>query len=828
MLVICKPPTTSPVVKPFEHQQQVPLQSVAVSVRISACAAFVTATQTYANAESAPVEAVYVFPIEEDAAVHSFKAVVDDREIESVLKPKKEAQREYSDALARGSGAYLMEQNDASRDMFIVSVGGLQPQKQCKIVIEYSCELDVNTESNSIRFVLPTAIAPRYNPSAKGVTGPADTNAQYVSSTPYSLEFSCTVDGAGNVAAVSSPSHPMSTEIISSQKIQLSLSNKGTHLDRDLIVDVRMKVDNANRIGAQLFVESCQPGKETVAMLCLVPPVDDGKQVEAADTELVFVVDCSGSMEEEGKIDYARQAMLVFLKSIPLNFRFNIVRFGSSYAQLFPQSRIYSEESAAEAKLLIDNLSANMGGTELLQPLLWLFSQPPQAQSRQIFLLTDGEISNVTEVMDECRKASKQNRIFSFGLGSSPSRALVKGLARTTFGKAMFIPPNTDVDVPVAHQLNRALQPCFADLRIEWNLPDSPEEFSIEACPSMVPPVFRGDRFCAYAIVDAGNSPGVIEARVFRGAELLVAIRRNVAEDVEFPLSKLAGRALLRELQEQKFAAKPSGSVQQRFAGVQSEAEPAEAWKKRQEDKMLGLSLKYSVLCPLTGFVAVEKRKSSDANNGMQLREVPIEVRRKEPGSVAVRSSGGRGGFGRPSGMLGGGCRIISAVRRSSSVAPAAPSKCAVDLLAANTRTAFSTAGSKRDAAYDAAQEAANFEDDAEMEQKRQEGDNSAAVLRNLISLQRFDGSWHFSDVPAMGISLPDARNTFSGLSVDIWTTILVYSFLQHHYETSPLWKPIAAKSLRFLKSQKLDCSVESLLEAGKKLVLAKLDGAGP
>ncbi|CAF1292889.1 unnamed protein product [Didymodactylos carnosus] len=87
-------------------------------------------------------------------------------------------------------------------------------------------------------------------------------------------------------------------------------------------------------------------------------------------------------------------------------------------------------------------MSADLGGTELLRPLQWLQSQAPtQGHSRQILLLTDGEISNVTEVIDLCRSISTSARIFSFGIGHSPSRVLIKGLAQSTNGRFTFIPP---------------------------------------------------------------------------------------------------------------------------------------------------------------------------------------------------------------------------------------------------------------------------------------------------------------------------------------------------------------------------------------------------
>jgi hypothetical protein len=60
-------------------------------------------------------------------------------------------------------------------------------------------------------------------------------------------------------------------------------------------------------------------------------------------------------------------------------------------------------------------------------------------------------------------------RIFSFGLGNSPSRALVKGLTRTTNSRFVFIPPKTSVDVYVGEQLQKALQPYIMNIQIDWN-----------------------------------------------------------------------------------------------------------------------------------------------------------------------------------------------------------------------------------------------------------------------------------------------------------------------------------------------------------------------
>jgi hypothetical protein len=72
-------------------------------------------------------------------------------------------------------------------------------------------------------------------------------------------------------------------------------------------------------------------------------------------------------MRDENKMGLARQAMLLFLKSLPVNCHFNILRFGSRYQALFNEiTVVYNEENALKAEQLSKNMQADLGGTELV------------------------------------------------------------------------------------------------------------------------------------------------------------------------------------------------------------------------------------------------------------------------------------------------------------------------------------------------------------------------------------------------------------------------------------------------------------------------------
>ena len=622
---------------PSENEAFVPLKEVSVDATVRSFAADVTITQVFRNDETKPIEAVYCFPIEEQAAIYSFTARIDDREIVAQLKEKKEAQKEYSDALQQGHGAYLLEQDEKSQDNFIINVGALPPSKECTIIISYVTELEF-IQGSTIRFVVPTTIAPRYNPDKSGISGVAGTTSKYIQSTPYTIDFRCRVDKLGRsadeyITRVNSPSHPIQVDFSQEDAYTITFSQQNTHLDRDILLNIELASKRTNTIVA------VEPGAVMASFTPTEEECRQGLSVEQTN-EFIFVVDCSGSMDGENKIGLVRQAMLVFHQSLPVGCQFNIIRFGSHYERLFQQiTDVYNEENARKAEELINGMRANLGGTELLQPLKWIEENAPkQGRARQIFLLTDGEISNVSEVLDLCRSMATSTRIFSFGLGASSSRSLVKGLARSTNGRFVFIPPNSSVDTYVAEQLKKALQPCLTNVQVKWNL-----GVSVEHAPKQTPPVYANDRLIIYALTNDRTTPfdhsSSVELVVEGGDDdrLLGVAKVNqipsVAENQT--ISRLAAKALILELQHEKLpptTKKPNvGSTQARFQHLSAttDAEKLEVDTHTNEQirkqHIIDLSLKYNILSPHTAFVGIEKRING-SNADMDLREVPIQI----------------------------------------------------------------------------------------------------------------------------------------------------------------------------------------------------------
>eukprot|EP01089_Gocevia_fonbrunei_P015018 TRINITY_DN4290_c0_g1_i4.p1 TRINITY_DN4290_c0_g1~~TRINITY_DN4290_c0_g1_i4.p1 ORF type:complete len:219 (-),score=34.57 TRINITY_DN4290_c0_g1_i4:172-828(-) len=137
----------------------IPLKSINFDVSVVDQLGTVTITQDYANTTSKPLEAVFTFPVDNNATITDFRVQTSTGKILlGEIQPKSQAFDNYSDSLAEGNGAYLLEQKRG--DVLSLYLGNFDAKSSLKIIITYLTE--VRVESDSLRFTIPLTIAPRY------------------------------------------------------------------------------------------------------------------------------------------------------------------------------------------------------------------------------------------------------------------------------------------------------------------------------------------------------------------------------------------------------------------------------------------------------------------------------------------------------------------------------------------------------------------------------------------------------------------------------------------------------------------------------------------
>ena len=436
----------------------VPLAGVAIDGELSTIGARVSVSQRYVNHESVPIEAVYLFPLDEGAAVCGFEALIDGTLVIGEVKERDDAFKMYDDAMERGDGAFLLDEERP--DVFQASIGNLPPGKEVTVKLTYVTELAA--AGRALRFVIPTTVAPRYAPAADrtGVGRPdAETlNPPRAFHVPYGLELTLRLAMSGTVTRLESPSHPIAV-VMSGSTATVTLSSRDAALDRDFVLSV--EADGLDVPAA--WIEQDDDASGAIA-LAFAPDF----ATTSAPADVTFLVDRSGSMEGSS-IDEVRNALQLCLRSLTPGCRFNIVGFGSTWIALFPESREYGDASLAEASAHVAGLKADLGGTELLPALSFVLQRPAaRALPRQVVVLTDGEVTNTDAVLELARAHASDARIFVFGIGAGASHHLVKGLARAGGGTAEFIFPGERIEPKVIRQLGRLLTPALTNVGVDW------------------------------------------------------------------------------------------------------------------------------------------------------------------------------------------------------------------------------------------------------------------------------------------------------------------------------------------------------------------------
>ena len=111
----------------------------------------------------------------------------------------------------------------------------------------------------------------------------------------------------------------------------------------------------------------------------------------------IFLIDQNGSMSGEN-IKIASQALILFLQSLPVGSYYQIIGFGSSFVLYDELPKENNKKNIKISIKIIENLNANLGGTDIYQPLKHIYDSFQDYIKinlrKNIFLLTDGAISD--------------------------------------------------------------------------------------------------------------------------------------------------------------------------------------------------------------------------------------------------------------------------------------------------------------------------------------------------------------------------------------------------------------------------------------------------
>lgn len=614
-LSLVEPSPHSPEPQIPQAELCLPLLSVSIDMRVDCNIAKTRLKQTYTNhgASSIP-EAWYSFPLYDGAAVTSFRCEVgEDKVLVGKVKPKDEAKREYKRAIKKQEAAALVE--EMTPEVFQTTIGNIPPTTSVIVEVTYIEELQTDLSGENIVVTIPTSVAPRYGIQPAGYrknSAVKGTGLSVVVSITSSGSIGGIVCGSGHGVLVEYGKldhvpNAASFEALAELQSQANpgfnpknatarLSSKQTTMDKDFVLFIPSP-DEAPMKSQALLAPS--NGSEHAAMMVTVRPSelfsDLRQSMGEFDGEIIFLADRSGSMDGP-KIEALKDALLVFLRSLPEKCKFNLYSFGSYVSSIWPQSRPYNDSTMQEALNHVSAFRADFGGTEVLEAMRTAVSNrlSTEVSSTQVILLTDGEIWEPGKTIEFVRKTTseaKSNvRFFSLGIGNQVSHQLIQGIGvfGGGFGEAVPVDANGKWKEAVIRMLKGAVMPDSWSYTIEFGdgwtekrldlddflpqhsgrqTPEGPVRIdgvvnpSFLQAPRTIPLLHHFGQSSVYFLLDATRDElpdhVTITACSRYGGTKVATLKVTKVASNNSSIQHLAAKAAVRELESQELSEKP-------------------------------------------------------------------------------------------------------------------------------------------------------------------------------------------------------------------------------------------------------------------------------
>jgi Ca-activated chloride channel homolog len=585
-----------------------PLEAVEVATAITGLVARTVLTQTFGNPFDQALEATYVFPLPDRAAVSEFRMEVGERVVEGVLKERGEARATYDQAIREGRRASIAEEERPG--VFTMRVGNLLPGETVRVRLVMTGPLPWDEGEATFRF--PLVVAPRYIPGAPlegepvGAGTVPDTDAVPDASritppvllpgfpNPIRRQIHAEIDPAGlELGEVRSSLHTVVEEERDGHggRVRVVRVEPGERANRDFVL--RLRVGGA-AVTASVATVRDPEGRDGTFALTLLPPVParSGEPAGAAERprDLVFVLDRSGSMAG-WKMVAARRAVARMVDSLSGRDRFTVLAFDNRIEtppELGAGLRPASDGARFQAVEFLSRLDAR-GGTEMAAPLTQGLDVLAAAgggdavpRDRVLVLVTDGQVGNEDQILRLLAPRLAGVRVYTVGVDTAVNEGFLKRLAGVGGGACELVESEDRLDAVMDRVHRRIGTPVVTDLALE---PSGLDADLDSVAPRRLPALFAG----APLVVSGrfrGEAGGALTVRGRDAAGQPWSATVPAAVTGTPALTSTWARAHLRDL-EDRYAADPAAD-------------------RGLERRIVETSLRFGVLCRFTAFVAAD------------------------------------------------------------------------------------------------------------------------------------------------------------------------------------------------------------------------------
>jgi Ca-activated chloride channel family protein len=439
-----------------------PQVSTEVHLHVDGMIAHARVEQLFDNPSEEAVEAVYVFPVADGAAVDGVSLQVGPRTLTADLRERAAAASAFESAADGGRVAALVERE--RRDVLTTRVANIPPGASVTVTLRYR-QL-VGAAHGGLMIDVPTTLIPRAGfGGAEGREGARAAGAgERVAARlapPVALDgsgplFDVWVELARDVepGSVESTSHAIDVAPRDGG-LSVRLTEGPVLADRDFVLRWQPSLGDAS---LATISEDIRGERYLLATLPapLGPRTALGSTPESArmdgrrPRDITFVVDTSRSMAGAALTQASAALGAALARMTPLD-HFNVIEAASPPRPLFEASRPASALAIAEALERAGALRA-AGDTALAPALeLALAARPAHPErSERVVLISDGDMGDERQLFRQVERWLGTRRLFTLGVGPAPGRYALRGAARAGRGTFTAISDLGEVSERVA------------------------------------------------------------------------------------------------------------------------------------------------------------------------------------------------------------------------------------------------------------------------------------------------------------------------------------------------------------------------------------------
>lgn len=475
--------------------------------------------QRFTNPTDDWINARYLFPLPQNAAVDHLTIQIGERIIEGEIQKKQQARETFNRAAEQGKKASLVEQHRAN--LFSTQIANVAPGETIVVNIQYQETVLYEDGEFSLRF--PTTFTHRYIPGlpdstalqARGDTEApvAEEGEQHVEEVVTPLqemqngwavatrqvpdaneitpeyrdplledEIAFTLEADINMGLpidfIESTTASINVEKVSESRYSVTLSEMEI-ANQDFVLKWRPAA--ASMPVAALFVQEKEG--EKYGLLMAMPP--QSKQANSIPQNITLVLDISGSMYGES-IEQAKEAVIYALHCLEANDYFNLIIFNHEARRYSSVPVKATLQNIGLVSSIVRGIEAD-GGTEMATALeLAYASEPMTGYLNQIVFMTDGAIGNEDELYSLISKGLKDRRLFTVGIGSAPNSAFMQRAAVSGKGSFTHISNLNEVSTSLKPLFEKLSSPVMKDITVKW---DNGEP--VDAWPNPVPDLYK-------------------------------------------------------------------------------------------------------------------------------------------------------------------------------------------------------------------------------------------------------------------------------------------------------------------------------------------------